>query len=780
LDNPDTLEKQQRPLRILILLNLEWNPRLGAVRVYHELAGQWRAAGHHVEHFSLSEAFPRARGSRAAFATRQILFAYKAKKFVRRNAGRFDVIDALIGSLPMSKKELGFSGLLVARSVGLYRLYDRFEATAPRRWPQRSRGKFLGRVFYRLVHHWLVRASDDAVRHADLINVPNESEAECLRGEVGSELQIMVEPYGLTGERRRELFLAAASASMRLAAKTVSFIGMWAARKGAHDWSNIIARIRERIPEARFRLLGTMVDSSVVGAELKSGAITGLQLVSEYAPEELAQLLSDCAVGVFPSYAEGFGLGVLEQLAAGIPTVSFDVPGPRDVLGATIPELLVPPGDIDALSRAASSLLNLAPAEYEKLSRRCADIAANFDWTIIAGNTIERYRQGLEERRKIVFVQPFSLGFAGGGGARILRALLQQSPIPWHSVCCSPQRPKRWPMETHLPTRPSWGRIERSRFARFPKMTTRFFASRFQRRLTSFCREIQARAIHAIPHSGIDFAHAHAVAHDLSLPFFISVHDDLAYTAAHEMPSSSYQRAMQEAWLDADARFVISDALGQEYVRRYGEREYQVVTDGLATVNLPRVKANSFRIYFMGLFHIGYEANFRAFLQGLRIFEEQHAQLQVNVTCRCAHIRPHVWKDVKPVKILPYADEAQVQEDMKTADFLYMPMVFGREHENFARFSVSTKMVTYIGSGIPILYHGPTNSAAFDLLHRHQAAIFLTSLDAGEIATQLSNLTETDRMRAVENALALARREFMLTDQTQKFWGTICRRLSAR
>lgn len=311
-------------------------------------------------------------------------------------------------------------------------------------------------------------------------------------------------------------------------------------------------------------------------------------------------------------------------------------------------------------------------------------------------------------------------------------------------------------------------------------MTTRFFASRFQRRLTNFCRKIQARAVHAIPHSGIDFAHAHAVARDLSLPFFISVHDDLAYTAAHEMPSSIYQHAMHEAWLDADARFVISDALGQEYVRRYGDREYQVVTDGLAALNSPQINANSFGVYFMGLFHIGYEANFRAFLQGLRIFEEQHRQLKVSVTCRCAHIRPHVWKDVKPVKILPYADEAQVEQDMKTADFLYMPMVFGREHENFARFSVSTKMVTYIGSGIPILYHGPTDSAAFDLLHRHQAAIFLTSLDAREIATQLSNVTESDRTRVVENALALARRDFMLADQTQKFWGTICRRLSAK
>ncbi len=770
----------EAPLRILIVLNVEWDPRLGAVRVYQELAQQWQAAGHSVEHFSLSEAFPRARGSRAMFAARQLLFAAKAARFVRRHAKRFDVVDALIGSLSMSKERLGFTGLLVARSVGLYRLYDRFEASARQRWPHRPRGKFFGRIFYRFAHDFLVRASDNAVRQADLINVPNESEAECLRREIGPDLRIIVQPYGLTAERRRELLASAAPAASRIATRTISFIGMWAARKGAHDWDQIISKIRARTPETRFRLLGTMVQPQVIMKDLASATDHSIELISEYTPDELPKLLSDCAIGVFPSYVEGFGLAVLEQLAAGIPTVSFDVAGPRDVLGSRAPELLVPSGDLTALVEAVTKLLALDPAEYEKLSKRCAEIADTFDWTIIAKKTIEQYREFLADNRKIVFVQPFSLGFSGGGGARILRALLQHSPISWHSVCCSPQRPERWPKETHLPSRPSWGKIERSRLAKFPKMTSSWFASHFQRRLKKFCQRVDACAIHAVPHSGIDFAHAQTVARDLAIPFFISVHDDLAYTAIHELPSSIHQPAMREAWLGAAARFVISDALGREYVRRYGEREYQVVTDGLTGVSPAKANTNSFRIYFMGLFHLGYEANFRSFLKGLRIFESQHPEITADVTCRCAHVRPHVWKDVKSVKILPYADEAQVQRDMGDTDFLYMPMPFGQEHENFARFSVSTKMVTYIGSGIPIIYHGPTNSAAFDLLHRNQAAIFLTSLDPAEIAAQLANVSQEDRMRVVESALSLSRREFMLADQTQRFWGTICRCLPVR
>ena len=65
----------------------------------------------------------------------------------------------------------------------------------------------------------------------------------------------------------------------------------------------------------------------------------------------------------------------------------------------------------------------------------------------------------------------------------------------------------------------------------------------------------------------------------------------------------------------------------------------------------------------------------------------------------------------------------QIERDLENADLLYMPIPFGKEHENFARYSVSTKMVTYAGTGIPILYHGPTNSAAFGILGGNKAAI---------------------------------------------------------
>jgi glycosyltransferase involved in cell wall biosynthesis len=381
-------------LRILLIVNLNWDARLGAVRVFMELADAWRAVGHAVETFSLSDAFPGRSGSPALFAIRQALFRYKAAAFVRKNAARFDVVDALIGSLHGSKKKLRFPGLLVARSVGLYRLYDRFEQEARERW-SRSEGKVSGKIFYTLVGWWSRRACDAAVRRADLVNVPNDEEAACLRQEVNPDLAVTVQPYGLNPERRKALAASAATPVKRLSAKKVCFLGMWAPRKGSRDWAELVRNVWNNVPEARFCFLGTMVEQHTIFSDLGLQPSAKIECVVEYSQEDLPALLADCAAGAFPSYVEGFGIAVLEQIAAGIPTVAFDVAGPRNILGPELSKLLIPAGDVHKFAEALIDILECDPAAYEQLARRSSERARSFAWTDIAQDTAEVYRARL-------------------------------------------------------------------------------------------------------------------------------------------------------------------------------------------------------------------------------------------------------------------------------------------------------------------------------------------------------------------------------------------------
>jgi glycosyltransferase involved in cell wall biosynthesis len=396
LDNPPPKIDAPAPLRILAVVNVAWDPRFGASRVWIELADEWSKAGHVVEKFCITDAFPNATSSSAVAALRVLLFPFHAARFVRQNAERFDVIDALISTLPFSKRSLRFGGLLVARSVGLFYLYDEFERAAAKRWPP-LKGKLLGRPFYRFFTRRARANSEASVRHCDLLNLPNSDELRYVREEVDATKRTIMQPYGVSPARRRALAEAAVPAATRWANKQIGFIGMWSVRKGAKDWGEIVRGIRAKLPDARFLFLGTMVDDQTIWSDLGIDRADFVKIVPRFEPDELPDLLSGCAAGAFPSYVEGFGMAVVEQLAAGLPTVAYDAPGPRDILRPNLPELLVPPGDTEKFSAVVAEIFERGLVAYEELSARSVRIAESFSWPDIARNTITEYRERLRQ-----------------------------------------------------------------------------------------------------------------------------------------------------------------------------------------------------------------------------------------------------------------------------------------------------------------------------------------------------------------------------------------------
>ncbi|HZE57567.1 MAG TPA: glycosyltransferase family 4 protein [Chthoniobacterales bacterium] len=387
----------EKPLRILAVVNVPWDPRLGAARVWIELTEEWCKAGHHVEKFCLTDAFPEPAASPGHAALRLLGFPQRAAEFIRENTERFDVIDALIGTLPFSKKSLGFRGLLVARSVGLYRLYEKFERMAAQKWAPASKGKLLGRPFYWFFNQRGRASSDASVFNCDLLNLPNSDELACVRDEMKLDTPAIVQPYGLRPERARALSEAAAPAETRAQKKKIVFIGMWSPRKGARDWGAIIRGVRARVPAAKFLFLGTMIANESVWRDLEMMPDDSIEIVPQFDPDQLPQFVSDCTVGAFPSYVEGFGLAVVEQLAAGLPTVAYDAPGPRDILRGELAPLLVPAGDVSRFAEVLSGLLADDVERYQQLSRQSLETAAEFSWPEIARDTTAEYRKYLSD-----------------------------------------------------------------------------------------------------------------------------------------------------------------------------------------------------------------------------------------------------------------------------------------------------------------------------------------------------------------------------------------------
>lgn len=380
-----------------MILHMPWNRNLGGSRVQLELAEEFRKLGHEVEKFDLYDAFPKAKSSSRLGELFRPSFSVMAKAFVQANAYRFDVIDAHQGNLPYSKKELGFKGLLVARSVGLYAFYDQFSKSENLKNPPQKLKTRLGNFLRSWKYNRELNLYPRSLQTCDLINVPNCDELIYIRDILELGDKCVVFPFGLTQDRQQQFKQAMKSSEVRLANKQIVFIGTWGSRKGSRDWAQIITQIKGQVPSARFLFLGTGLSGEKVLQDLSLPSCDWIEIIPQYNSEDLPKLLSGATVGAFPSYIEGFGFAVLEKLASGLPTVAYDVPGPREMLKYLDLSFLTTVGDTLKFSNQLINLLNSDIGSYSNLTQRCIEAADKFSWKKIAKDTLDIYSKHLNK-----------------------------------------------------------------------------------------------------------------------------------------------------------------------------------------------------------------------------------------------------------------------------------------------------------------------------------------------------------------------------------------------
>ncbi len=119
--------------------------------------------------------------------------------------------------------------------------------------------------------------------------------------------------------------------------------------------------------------------------------VTVLGRVSE---EALRDHYRRCLAFVFPSFAEGFGLPVLEAMACGAPTAIADASPMRDLAGEAA--LRFDPFNESTIAATLRLLLD-EPSLRTRLSQQAVTRAASFTWERTAHETLAVYAQSITQ-----------------------------------------------------------------------------------------------------------------------------------------------------------------------------------------------------------------------------------------------------------------------------------------------------------------------------------------------------------------------------------------------
>ncbi len=367
--------------------------RLGAPKILIEVAAEMDRLGWHCTLVSDEEICPGV-GRYPNNARRLVAFANSMGAYLDRRAREFDVVDYDHRFLPFPRARFHPSTLMVARVPLLLHHAERIRLPPMGGIRQRMKSQ-LARPIRLLQMKYEFRRIVRTLRNADLINVSNDYDRTELVTRNFDPDDVTVIPLGITDDR-----LAAFAADPPPAPITprVAFVGTFDARKGAPDFPELVRSVVTAIPGCKFRLLGSQYRGVEEVLRFFPRALRrGIEVHPRFEPAELPGLLSDCSLGVFPSYYESFGFGVLEMLAASLPVVAYDSPGPPMMLPR---EYLVARGDVPDLAARVVALL--------KSPRKLADArvwarrrAKDFRWEVAAQRTSDVYRERLAALRRL-------------------------------------------------------------------------------------------------------------------------------------------------------------------------------------------------------------------------------------------------------------------------------------------------------------------------------------------------------------------------------------------
>ncbi len=332
-----------RPLRVLFVGGFQGDRRTGAGNAVSSLAEALRRRGHTVDLMLAEDVPAAARAGRLA----RLLFPVAAARRIAGSERRGTHYDAVVIHEP---------------SAMAYALARKWNPRLPpcvvmshgveqRGWEldsERLRRSLKTRIVYPLTELFQANYS---LRHADAVACLSSDDAEYIERRLGvPAARIHRLSNGVDAELLRVEFQPCAQPGLL-------FMGSWIPRKGTRELVQAFAELRAASPGLRCTVLGSGVSAEAVRADFAPADREAVDVFPSVTRKELPGLLARDQIYVLPSHFEGMPLTLLEAMAAGLPCVTTNICGMRDLIVDGKSGFLISPGDVAGMVSTVRALL---------------------------------------------------------------------------------------------------------------------------------------------------------------------------------------------------------------------------------------------------------------------------------------------------------------------------------------------------------------------------------------------------------------------------------------
>jgi glycosyltransferase involved in cell wall biosynthesis len=331
------------PTRIAIVLQTPKDPHSSVFITYQALAGEIARRGSSASILTPQD-FPSTvrRSGRLA----PILYPLTIARWMRRTRASFDVVvfHSYAGWLAISARVVGS----VRAVVAFHGIEPMYHAELAR---QAAATGGLSRRYRFLQERLMPFFLRTACRGAALVTCLNAAEREYLVSHGWADrTRIATVAHGVHDD-----FYQAAREPRP--ARTLLFVAQWLAMKGTEALCAAFTTLARRHSSLRLICAGTLASAETVSAAFPEDVRSRVVVVPRVDRVGLAALYRDADLFVFPSNYEGFGVALVEAMAARLPIVTTPVGVAADALADGESALIVPKRDPAAIVAAVERLI---------------------------------------------------------------------------------------------------------------------------------------------------------------------------------------------------------------------------------------------------------------------------------------------------------------------------------------------------------------------------------------------------------------------------------------